>query len=89
MRKWLYIVVLLVMSMVVLPATAWAQLDAAAISRAQRNGQNVNLGGNFGADNEEGGNKKDSTKINRIRRPLESYYSCIAQFPVDGGSRYE
>ena len=74
MRKWLYIVVLLVMSMVVLPATAWAQLDAAAISRAQRNGQNVNLGGNFGADNEEGGNKKDSTKINRIRRPLESYY---------------
>ena len=70
MRRWLYIVVLMVVSMMAVPKTAWAQLDAAAISRAQRNGQNVNLGGDFGAaEDENSTDKKDSTKINRIRKP--------------------
>lgn len=75
MRKWLYIVVMVAVSILALPATAWAQLDAAAISRAQRQGQNVNLGGDFGtADGEDGEENKDSTKINRIHKPLESYF---------------
>ena len=58
-----------------LPSMAWAQLDAAAISRAQRQGQNVNLGGDFGGmEDQQGEENEDSTKINRIRKPLESYY---------------
>ena len=68
-------VVLAVAMCSLLPVTAFAQLDASAISRAQRNGQDLGLGsGNpFDTEGEEGMNG-DSTKINRIRKPLESYY---------------
>ena len=75
MKRWFCIVVMMVVSFVALPSTAWAQLDAAAIARAQRQGQNVSLGGDFSyADDGEAGENKDSTKVNRIRKPLESYY---------------
>ena len=59
-----------------LPESVFAQLDASAISRAQRNGQEVGLGGAnpFDTTGEEGEQMQDSTKIRRIRKPLESYY---------------
>ncbi|MBQ2036697.1 MAG: putative porin [Alistipes sp.] len=59
-----------------LPGVAHAQLDASAMARAQRRGENVSLGGaNPFATGEEGtGEPTDSTKIRRIRKPLESYY---------------
>ena len=59
-----------------MPVAAFAQLDARAISRAQRNGQDVGLGGAnpFNTEGEEQGENVDSTKVNRIRKPLESYY---------------
>ena len=59
-----------------LPESVFAQLDASAISRAQRNGQDVSLGGAnpFDTTGEEGEQVQDSTKIRRIRKPLESYY---------------
>ncbi|MBP3290653.1 MAG: putative porin [Alistipes sp.] len=75
MNRWFYIMAVVVVSIVMLPSVAWAQLDAAAISRAQRQGQNVNLGGDFGGmEDQQGEENEDSTKINRIRKPLESYY---------------
>ena len=75
MNRWFYIMAVVVVSIVMLPSMAWAQLDAAAISRAQRQGQNVNLGGDFGGmEDQQGEENEDSTKINRIRKPLESYY---------------
>ena len=59
-----------------LPESVFAQLDASAISRAQRNGQEVGLGGAnpFDTTGEEDEQQQDSTKIRRIRKPLESYY---------------
>ncbi len=60
-----------------LPLEVYAQLDARAISRAQRNGQDVGLGGAnpFNTtEGEEEGEQGDSTKVRRIRKPLESYY---------------
>ncbi len=62
---------------VLLPDVTYAQLDAAAIARAQRRGEDVSLGGaNPFAQNSEGedGEQGDSTKTKRIRKPLESYY---------------
>ena len=59
-----------------LPESVFAQLDASAISRAQRNGQDVNLGGAnpFDTTGEEGEQQQDSTKVRKMRKPLESYY---------------
>ena len=58
-----------------LPESVFAQLDASAISRAQRNGQDVSLGGAnpFDTTGEEGEQPQDSTKVRRMRKPLESY----------------
>ena len=59
-----------------LPSVSYAQLDAAAIARAQQRGENVSLGGAnpFGQEQDENGEAVDSTKIKRMRKPLESYY---------------
>ena len=61
-----------------LPDVAYAQLDAAALARANRRGENVSLGGTnpYDTTQEEGeeGEQEDSTKVKRIRKPLESYY---------------
>ena len=58
-----------------LPTSLYAQLNASAIARAQRNGEDLGLGGanpfDTGEDTEQ---QKDSTKVRRIRKPLESYY---------------
>ncbi len=59
-----------------LPYSASAQLDAAALARAQRNGENVALGGANPYDTgtgEQTQEKGDSTRTRRIKRPLESY----------------
>lgn len=58
-----------------LPRQASAQLDAAALARAQRNGENVSLGGvnPYDTGTDEGQEKGDSTRTRRIKRPLESY----------------
>ena len=66
-----------------LPTPSYAQLDAAAMSRAQRNGENTNIYGTgipgmdgMGMEGEEGREQADSTdtKKKRERKPLESYY---------------
>ncbi|MEE1167744.1 MAG: putative porin [Alistipes sp.] len=68
-----------------LPQFSYAQLDAASIARAQREGQNVGIGatipgmeGMTGMEGQEGmeGEQTDSTNVKkrRPRRPLESYY---------------
>ena len=71
-----------------LPTLSYAQIDAAALARAQRNGENRGLYGGLpdmdgttGLEGEEGiegeeGEQADSTdtKKRRQRRPLESYY---------------
>ncbi len=59
-----------------LPDIAHAQIDAAAIARAQRRGETTSLGGaNPFATGEEGeGEPGDSTKTRRLRKALESYY---------------
>jgi hypothetical protein len=59
-----------------LPVSAFAQMDARAIAQAQRNGQQVGLNGGNPFNTEEEGEEQpqDSTKIKRIRKPLESYY---------------
>ncbi len=59
-----------------LPLSVFAQLDARAISRAQRNGQENTLGGAnpFNTTDGEEEQPKDSTKVERIHKPLESYY---------------
>ena len=76
MRIKMQIFTILVMAICsLLPVSAFAQMDARTISQAQRNGQQVGLGGGnpFNAEEEEE-QPQDSTKIQRIRKPLESYY---------------
>ena len=68
-----------------LPNASYAQLDAASLARAQREGQNTGVGagipgmdGMMGMEGQEGqeGEAADSTDVKkrRQRRPLESYY---------------
>ena len=81
--RWIVVVASVVLA-VLLPAVASAQLDAAALARAQREGQNTGLYGGIpgmdgtGMEGEEGmeGEATDSTdtKEKRERKPLESYY---------------
>ncbi len=62
---------------VLLPEFTYAQIDAAAIARAQRRGENVSLGGSNPFDqmgDGAQGEPTDSTKTKRMRKPLESYY---------------
>ena len=74
-----------VVAALMLPLVAFAQLDAAAIARAQREGQGGGIYGtgipgmdNTGMEGEEGmqGEATDSTETRKKRekRPLESYY---------------
>ena len=79
MRYGLRILILMVVAFVaMLPESAYAQLDASALARAQRNGMDTSLGGVNPFANVEGqeGEEQpvDSTLIRRIRKPLESYY---------------
>ena len=81
--RWIFAVMALVVA-VVLPDASYAQLDAAAMARAQRNGENTNIYGStipgmedMGMEGEEGQEQADSTdtkKKKRERKPLESYY---------------
>ena len=74
LRIWVFMVVMLIVS--ALSAPLYAQIDAAALARAQRQGQDLGLGGSNPFDTTEGEDdeKKDSTAIRKIRKPLESYY---------------
>ena len=79
MRYSLRILILMVVAFVAMsPESAYAQLDASALARAQRNGIDTSLGGTNPFGNVEGqeGNEQpvDSTLTRRIRKPLESYY---------------
>ena len=81
--RWIFSAVAVVVAMM-LPDVSYAQLDAAAMARAQRNGENTNMygagipgmEGMTGMEGEEGMEQADSTdtKKKRERRPLESYY---------------
>ena len=81
--RWILSAVTVVVAMM-LPDVSYAQLDAAAMARAQRNGENTNMygagipgmEGMTGMEGEEGMEQADSTdtKKKRERRPLESYY---------------
>ena len=81
--RWILSAVAVVVAMM-LPDMSYAQLDAAAMARAQRNGENTNMygagipgmEGMTGMEGEEGMEQADSTdtKKKRERRPLESYY---------------
>ena len=81
--RWILSAVAVVVAMM-LPDVSYAQLDAAAMARAQRNGENTNMygagipgmQGMTGMEGEEGMEQTDSTetKKKRERRPLESYY---------------
>lgn len=81
--RWILSAVAVVVAMM-LPDASYAQLDAAAMARAQRNGENTNMygagipgmEGMTGMEGEEGMEQSDSTdtKKKRERRPLESYY---------------
>ena len=80
--RWILSAVVVMVAMM-LPTPSYAQLDAAAMSRAQRNGENTNIYGTgipgmdgMGMDGEEGREQADSTdtKKKRERKPLESYY---------------
>ena len=81
--RWILSAVAVVVAMM-LPDASYAQLDAAAMARAQRNGENTNMygagipgmEGMTGMEGEEGMEQADSTdtKKKRERRPLESYY---------------
>lgn len=81
--RWILSAVAVVVAMM-LPDVSYAQLDAAAMARAQRNGENTNMygagipgmAGMTGMEGEEGMEQADSTdtKKKRERRPLESYY---------------
>ena len=80
--RWILSAVAMVVAMV-LPDVSYAQLDAAAMARAQRNGENTNIYGTgipgmdgTGMEGEEGVEQADSTdtKKKRERKPLESYY---------------
>ena len=61
-----------------LPTDAFAQLDARDIARSQRAGQGNALGGSNPFDTreqgEEGEEQRDTTRVRRDRKPLESYY---------------
>ena len=86
MKKMQYIALLVgFVVAALLPQFSYAQLDAASIARAQREGQNVGIGatipgmeGMTGMEGQEGmeGEQTDSTNVKkrRSRRPLESYY---------------
>ena len=80
--RWILSAVVVMVAMM-LPTPSYAQLDAAAMSRAQRNGENTNIYGTgipgmdgMGMEGEEGREQADSTdtKKKRERKPLESYY---------------
>ena len=81
--RWILSAVAVVVAMM-LPDVSYAQLDAAAMARAQRNGENTNMygagipgmEGMTGMEGEEGMEQTDSTdtRKKRERRPLESYY---------------
>ena len=75
--RWILSAVAIVVAMM-LPEASYAQLDAAAMARAQRNGENTNIYGTGipGMEGEEGMEPADSTDVKkkRERRPLESYY---------------
>ena len=80
--RWILSAVAIVVAMV-LPDVSYAQLDAAAMARAQRNGENTNIYGSTipgmegtGMEGEEGMEDADTTatKKKRERKPLESYY---------------
>ena len=80
--RWILSAVAIVVAMV-LPNVSYAQLDAAAMARAQRNGENTNIYGSTipgmegtGMEGEEGMEDADTTatKKKRERKPLESYY---------------
>ncbi len=81
--RWILSAVAVVVAMM-LPDVSYAQLDAAAMARAQRNGENTNMygagipgmEGMTGMEGEEGMEQADSTdtRKKRERRPLESYY---------------
>ena len=80
--RWILSAVAIVVAMV-LPDVTYAQLDAAAMARAQRNGENTNIYGSTipgmegtGMEGEEGMEDADTTatKKKRERKPLESYY---------------
>ena len=81
--RWILSAVAVVVAMM-LPDVSYAQLDAAAMARAQRNGESTNMygagipgmEGMTGMEGEEGMEQADSTdtKKKRERRPLESYY---------------
>ena len=75
MRYGLRILILMVVAFVaMLPESAYAQLDASTLARAQRNGMDTSLGGAnpFGNMQEQEGDEQsvDSTLIRRIRKPL-------------------
>ncbi len=80
MKKMQYIALLVgFVVAALLPQFSYAQLDAASIARAQREGQNVGIGATIpGMEGQEGmeGEQTDSTNVKkrRPRRPLESYY---------------
>ena len=79
--RWILSAVAIVVAMV-LPDVSYAQLDAAAMARAQRNGENTNIYGSTipgmegtGMEGEEGMEADTTaTKKKRERKPLESYY---------------
>lgn len=58
------------------PPAAHAQLDAAALLRAQQRGENTNLYGTnpFETQDEEGELQDTTKNERRIRKPLESYF---------------
>ena len=64
LRIWVFLVAMLMLS--VLSAPLYAQIDAAALARAQRQGQNIGLGGTNRydtSDGEEQNEEKDSNKV--------------------------
>ena len=81
--RWILSAVVVVVAMM-LPTSSYAQLDAAAMARAQREGNGngmygagiPGMEGMTGMEGEEGMEAADSTetKKKRERRPLESYY---------------
>ena len=77
MKIGLRILTLLVVAfLAALPVDAFAQLDARDIARSQRAGQGNALGGSNPFDTrqegEEGDEQRDSTRVRRDRKPLES-----------------
>ncbi len=85
MHRFLTIIATICTLVALLPEALYAQIDAAALARAQREGQGVDIYGNptqndmnRGREGTEGieGEQADSTdtKKKRERRPLESYY---------------